>query len=400
LTEDVEAAAREADTPGNRPDMLYPRAFYLLYYAATAALQPFLILYYREIELTGSQIGFLAGLMPLTTLLAAPLWGEVADSIGRPRALLLASIVASFVPVVVISLSTGFSTVLLGVFLFALLLAPVMPLADNAVLEALGDRQHEYGRQRLWGAVGWGVAALLVGFLTERASIHFAFYGYLALMACGFIVALRLPVASAGPRRILGRGLGSLLSDWRWLAFLFGAFLGGAALAVNSSFLFLYMADMGSSRTLIGLALLVATISELPVFLHAGGLLRRTGAAALMSVSLLVYVGRMVAYSFVAAPGWILPLQLLHGASYATMWVAGVSLAKQLAPEGSGNAAQGLFAATVLGLGGSIGGFAGGILYETLGGPAMFRWVAGGLLAGLLVLSMSTTSPRPPRVRR
>jgi PPP family 3-phenylpropionic acid transporter len=131
----------------------------------------------------------------------------------------------------------------------------------------------------------------------------------------------------------------------------------------------------------------IATLSELPVFLWAGSLLGRFGAGPLLVVSLLVFSGRMLAFSFVTVPELILPLQLLHGPSYAAMWVAGISLAKQLAPPGTGNAGQGLFAATVMGLGSACGGFVGGALYDGFGAAGMFRWMAAGLLLGLLLIA-------------
>ena len=38
------------------------------------------------------------------------------------------------------------------------------------MLEMLGDRRAEYGKVRLWGSVGWGVAAVIVGALIESVS--------------------------------------------------------------------------------------------------------------------------------------------------------------------------------------------------------------------------------------
>ncbi len=56
------------------------KVFYFCYYAAAACLMPYLVLYYRQIGLSGGQIGLLAGIGPLVTLVAAPLWGGWADA--------------------------------------------------------------------------------------------------------------------------------------------------------------------------------------------------------------------------------------------------------------------------------------------------------------------------------
>ena len=42
---------------------LEPKAFYFFYYAALAALQPYLALYYRSLGLTGSAIGILSAIL-------------------------------------------------------------------------------------------------------------------------------------------------------------------------------------------------------------------------------------------------------------------------------------------------------------------------------------------------
>lgn len=34
-----------------------------------------------------------------------------------------------------------------------------------------GSKPHDYGRQRLWGAIGWGVMAIFAGYLIDMASL-------------------------------------------------------------------------------------------------------------------------------------------------------------------------------------------------------------------------------------
>ena len=50
------------------------KLFYFIFYAAMAALSPFLTLYYQSLGLSGTQIGLLAGLVPLTGMLSGTLW--------------------------------------------------------------------------------------------------------------------------------------------------------------------------------------------------------------------------------------------------------------------------------------------------------------------------------------
>ena len=53
--------------------LIYPRAFYALYFGAMATLAPFIVLYYQQIGLSGQQIGVLGHCAGGDTL-SAPLW--------------------------------------------------------------------------------------------------------------------------------------------------------------------------------------------------------------------------------------------------------------------------------------------------------------------------------------
>ena len=46
----------------------YPFTFYFLYFAALACLAPFVVLFYQQLGFSGAQIGLLAGMAPLITL--------------------------------------------------------------------------------------------------------------------------------------------------------------------------------------------------------------------------------------------------------------------------------------------------------------------------------------------
>ena len=65
--------------------LFWAKAFYFCFYAAGAALMPFLVLYYESLGLTGRQIGFLAGISPLIALVGGPLWGALADMTNRHK---------------------------------------------------------------------------------------------------------------------------------------------------------------------------------------------------------------------------------------------------------------------------------------------------------------------------
>jgi PPP family 3-phenylpropionic acid transporter len=431
--------------------MSSPKSFYFLYFAALAGLWPFLALYYQQAGMNGRQIGLLAGLIPALTLVGAPLGSALADATGRPRAVLAAAIAGAVAGALGIAQAGAFWGLAAAVAVYALFSAPVMPLVDSRVVVWLGERQAQYGRLRLWGALGWGIAAPLLGLLVDRAGLRSSFYTYGLLMLCGLWVAWRLPggqpedpPVSAGQlagclangpafgppgrrsprfslaagcaalaraaRRFTRRrqpasgldaippppadiaspstGLRTLATSRGWLLFSAAILVAGIGLAQITNYLFLYLGDLGASKSLMGVFLTIATLSELPVFFYSDRLLLRWGGPGLLALALLACGVRLLAYSFIQSAWLALPLQLLHGLTFAALWIAGVAYVGQVAPPGLATTAQGIFSGLYFGLGGVLGAVAGGWLYEASGAAGLFRWAGIAVLCGLILFSV------------
>lgn len=377
-----------------------PKAIYFLYYAALACLVPFMSLYYRELGMTGAQIGVLSGIIPLVTWGSSPLWGGIADARGRHRAVLLLTIAGVWVSVVVLYFASSFTGLLLGVIAYAFFIGPIISLIDNAVLNILGERKANYGRVRLWGSVGWGVAATLLGPVLERAGLGWSFYGFLIGMALTFIVATRLPMQiPGGVRQAYAAGLGVLARNGRFILLLFAALNFGITLGVLLSYQFLYLEELGASRTLMALSLTAATLSEIPFWFISAGLLRRFGSTKMIAFALAVATIRNLAMGLMRVPWLVLPINMLHGPSFAIIWSAGVADADAAAPPGLGATAQGLFAGMMFGLGSALGGFLGGPAYEAIGFAQLFIWLGWLSLGTLIVFVTVRLIPRRSRRR-
>jgi PPP family 3-phenylpropionic acid transporter len=358
-----------------------------MYYAAMASLSPFLMLRYERLGLSGDQIGLLAGLSPLVTLVGASLWGGAADATQQHQRLLKFAIGGVMVLALALSVVTQFWLLLSIVALLAFFSTPIMPLMDHSVLDLLGDQQDQYGKLRVWGAIGWGVAGPIMGQLVEWFGMGVPFYGYIAFMFGGLVIAARMPISHASIGQGWWHGVQRLAGDRRWVPFLLFALLGGVALSVVHSYLFLYMKTLEASSSLMGFALTAATLSEVAVFGLSDRLLIRLGTRKLLMLGLSAHIARVLLYSFIRAPWMVLPVQLLHGFSFSMIWVAGVSHASRLAPAGMGATVQGLFSSVFFGMGGSLGALSGGMVYERLGFPMMFRLSAIWGLLGLVLLA-------------
>jgi MFS transporter, PPP family, 3-phenylpropionic acid transporter len=356
------------------------KGLYFFFFAAGAALIPFLPLYYQHIGLSGRQIGILTGLPPLIAIFSGPIWGGLADATQFGKRLLLIAVSGVLLMVLALSQTTVFVILIPIIIAYAFFISPIIPMVDNNVLQMLEDKKSQYGKQRVWGAIGWGIAAPVLGIAAEHFGLGWNFTGFLILMFMVFLIVIALPVKEVPLGNRFWNSLKVLLANRQLAIFLLAVFVSGITLSMTSNYLFLHLEGLGATRSLMGISLTFATVSEIPVLFFSDRLLRRFEARRLILFSLIIFSLRAFAYSIMQVPWVVLPIQLTHGLTFSTMWVAGVSYVNEIAPEGLGATAQSLFSSVTMGLGAMVGGFAGGYLYQAVGSGEMFR------IAGYAVL--------------
>jgi MFS family permease len=363
-----------------------PFAVYVLLYASGACLFPYFVLFYQSLGFSGAQIGLLTGLTPLVTLVAAPLWTNLADSTGRHR--LLMSVLILVIAGIALTLPSlrSFGPVIAAAVLYSTFAAPIFSFADNATMAMLGGQRSLYGRVRLGGTFGFGLAALLSGTLVERYGLRVSFNAGAAFLvvACGAAQLLHHQ-----RERVVGAPAGrftDLLADRRWLAFLLLAFAGGLGMAVSNTYLFPFLSELGATERTMGLALTIATVAEVPMFFFGNRLLRRFPPFTLMLLAMALTGLRLLMFVFAATPGFVLGLQIFNGIAFPAMWMAGVAYADEHAPPGMGATAQGLFGAMIFGFGAAVGGFTAGPLLAQFGGRGLY------LAFGLAVLAITAVA--------
>jgi MFS transporter, PPP family, 3-phenylpropionic acid transporter len=363
-------------------------AYYFVFFVGFASLTPFLVLYYEKRGLSGSQIGLLAAISPLVSLVAGPLWSGFADATRRHKSIFMFTMAGVVVTSLLIYNASSLAWLIPTVILFAFLAAPIMPLMDSSTMSLLEGRKDQYGKIRVWGTLGWAIGAPLTGWLVERSGVQWSFYAYAFLMIVSLLIGSRIPIGHTQISAPFRDGMRRLFSNRRWMFFLLVIFISGIANAGISTYLFLYMDGLGAGRGMMGLALTISTVSEVPVMFFADRLLRRFNARGLILIALSIYIVRLLLNSLVGFPLLILVIQLLHGFTTPTLWVAGVSYVSEIAPPGTGATAQALFVGVLNGLGAAAGALIGGILFQSVGPVVMFRVFALILLVALLLLGL------------
>jgi len=350
-------------------------AYYFVFFGALGIFLPYFSLWLVAHGLAPAEATRVLSLTPLMSLLVPPLAGLVADARRARVWLLRIGSVATFVAFLGFFRARVRVELYVCTAIFAFCRAPLTSLIDATTLSHVRHHGGSYGRIRLWGSLGFLVAAAAAGGLIDRAGVG-AIVGVTAwALACGAAVAFTLPAPPPVERKgVVGAWL-HLLGEPDWWIFFVAVALGQMATAAYDSGFSLHLQRLGFGGRFIGAAWATGVAAEIVLMALSGRILARLGAPRLFALSLATAAVRWTLLARVVSPVAILCLQPLHGVTFGLFWVAGVTLVRDRG-HAAPTAAQGLFSAAV-GTGSLVGmNLAGGLL-ERGGGRVLYTFAGG-----------------------
>lgn len=369
-------------------------AYYFALFGAFGVYLPSFPPWLEARGITGVSFGVALALWPALGIVGPPLLGAVADAFSiRERILTFATFVAGIsfaaigafatvipsVPAIFVALST-----------FAVARSPLVTLSDALALETLGPRRTSYGKLRLFGSVGFMIAALSVGhFFADRGP------AWVPVTVGGFFVAaaavsLLLPRA----RIDLTRPTPIRWSDIRLgRRFLLVMLLGQAAHSAFDTCFALHAARLGVSPGRIGALFAIGIVAEICFFLGARRVVTRIGAERTLALGLAGAAIRWAATSRADDFVELACLQPMHALSFAATWAASIEIVGSRAAAGRVSVTQGVTAAAV-GAGAVLGILGASAIYDRLGTSSVF--VAASVIAAAAAITSSLgLAPRP-----
>jgi PPP family 3-phenylpropionic acid transporter len=368
---------------------VWPFSFFFLFFAAVAAHGPYRVLYYQSLSFTGTQIGLLVGITPLITIVSLPLITGLADRTKKHKAVMSFSLLVVIAGLILLPYLDTFVLVFVVAVVFAVFFSPVLSLSNSATMFMLGDQKDLYGRIRLGGTIGFSIVATIAGALVENQGLKIAFWSAAFIFFITFLVSQKLVHGEEDSEKAGTKGRASdLLKNPRFLLFLLIGLSGGISFATLNTYFFPYMKELGAGESVMGLALTIGTIVEIPVLFFVNSFIKRFRAYALLIFSLAMTGLRFLLLGIAPNPTFVLFVQLLNGFNYPILTVAAVTYADEKAPKGYRATAQGLFNAATGGIGAAIGGFIGGLMMESLGAKGMYLVFGGFIFVVLFVVSL------------
>jgi PPP family 3-phenylpropionic acid transporter len=263
-------------------------------------------------------------------------------------------------------------------------------LADRITLEHGGN----YGRRRVWGSVGFMLAAAGFGRWCPPESWRWLPGLVATALALAFLQSLRLPRQHGPANRDPGLPR-RWLSGRAFLPFAVCTALSAASVSSYDLCGALFFRDLGASGDTIGLLYGTAVLAEVGLLATAGPLLSRVGPERMLVVSYAAAAVRWLGMAGLGSTALAFVLQPLHAFSFALTWISSLEYVRRAAGPAAFGGAQGGFMAAHA-IGGVVGMLTWGPLYSSSGGGAVFLGAAS--LSSAAALLALTTLVRRPRL--
>ncbi|MDF2682426.1 MAG: transporter [Brevibacillus sp.] len=293
-------------------------ALYLFIYYGFGAFSPLITQYYKSIHLTGTQIGMISAVAPVVSIIAQPMWGFICDRFQIRKTVLFGTLLVSGLVGLLFSTVSTYAFVFLLYILLSFFQSAVIPISDSLALGYAKKNHLQFGDIRLWGAVGFALAAFLTGLLVEKWGPSVLFYSYCLALITAMLFLIRVPEEVTESSRFtvsVFKGMKQLLRIPRFLLFLMASFCMFGAVNANNIWFSLYYQEIGGTVAGVGLAFLLFAGSEAPFMKLVGYFVRRWGLETTLLLAATFSALRWFWYSSAPSTTAVLILFFVQGVS-------------------------------------------------------------------------------------
>ena len=363
--------------------------FYFFYYFFVGAFVPYWGLYLKSEQFSAADIGILMSLFQISRIFAPNFWGWLADHTGKRAPWIRLTAFLGLCGFSAVFWAHGFYWLFLVMAALSLFTSSTLPLAESLTLAHLTTTNGHYSRIRMWGSLGFIVASVMLGFLIDVAGIKSLLWSLLIVQMILFVLSYTLPDPKVVAHEHDHFSIWQVIKQPNVIALLVGCALMVTAHGVLYNFYSIYLSDHGYSNGMIGLLWSVGVISEIGIFMLMPKIMQHYSLKTVLLVSLALAVFRFGLIGIAIDNIWLLILaQTLHAATFGSFHAASVDVITQFFNGRHQAKGQAIYNSVAYGIGGTIGGVAGGYALQYLGGQKTFMLAAIFPLIGLLVIGI------------
>ena len=345
-------------------------------------------IWYENHGLNPFNIGLIRS-MRIIGIIFGPLWSVMADKTRKRKQILSGILIGAILTLKILdyfpSIYKSNLNITITIFFYTVFWVGIRPLTEGIILTSLGDNKELFGRQTTFSALGWLVSCVITGYL-------YTWYGYpacwnlqlfcviIALIILNFYVDdFKKEEINEMDKIPFFTKLNTVVKELykpKVLKILMVLVVQGAGSNMIQSFLFVYLnKELDAPKYICGWTIFFTCLFELPVFFYAHKLLDIFGINVLFITAQLAFIIRTFLYTFLTKENilWVLPIELLHGLTFANMWTSATQFASEFCPKGLESICMLILALCYYHLGSFLGNIIGGILYTHYGAIVMFH---------------------------
>ncbi|KAA1186289.1 MFS transporter [Paenibacillus sp. B2(2019)] len=363
------------------------RGFYLFLGLAGGSFGSYLSLLLVHNGLNSGQIGILMATGTLVAITIQPMWGIISDRYNQTRLVLILSVAVP--ALLAVFYRSEYFIVLLLVYTCSTIFSSTQaPIADSYAISAANRAGATYGSIRLMMSIGAALGAYAGGVYVSTFSVSTIWLPFLFFNLIAVLIAFTLPKQAEENhmmRQSFTQGVRQLLGNRVFLAFLGGSFLVNQTMAAFGTYFVIAFQSVGGSTRYAGIALFLASVTNVPSMLFASKVIKRLGRERTLLLGALIYVlrwGIQVAFPY---PSVMIGVQVLHGLSFGFFYIAAVEYVSQITSNEMQATGQSVFNMVFAGFSGIVGNLLNGFLLnqggvEVMNLSCMLSSIAGAML--------------------
>ncbi len=359
-----------------------------LQYAIWGAWAPVLSAYLgdRGLGFSGFEVGLIYALLPLATIIAPFVGGQVADRYFSSEKVISVLAFTGGVLLLVVSRLTDFSSMALLMLVYCLVYAPTLAITNSIAMINLADSEKEFGQIRVGGTLGWIAAGwLLTGWRWLAGGAEAPVQGDMLFLAGIFSIimgfqSLTLPHT---PPNKEGVKPWAFLESMKMLKVRDFAIFVGITFVVATELEFYYILTapflesdaIGVTPANTPLVMTIAQVAEIFVMAFLlSRFLKKYGMRKTLAIGVIAWPIRYVIFA-IGSPSWLVIASLaLHGFCYVFFFVAAFIYVDSVAPADIRASAQSLIAIVALGFGRFLGSLFAGWVKDVFTTGAVTDW--------------------------
>jgi PPP family 3-phenylpropionic acid transporter len=364
-------------------------SFYFAYYMFVGAFVPYWGLYLKAVNFSAVEIGILLSLFQVSRIFSPSFWGWLADLTNRRVVWIKLTALLGLLGYIGVFFGTGFIWLFFVMAALSMFTSSTLPLAEAVTMAHIEPANQPYGRIRVWGSIGFIVAAVGLGVVLDYSKITSLLWFLLVVQGSLFALSFYIPEPHVPPHHTDHLSIWKIVRRPEVLSLLVGCCLMVSAHSVYYSFYSIYLEAHGYSKSWIGALWAVGVICEILIFIVMPKLTAKFSLKQILLVSLSLAVLRFSMIGLgVSSLGVLVLAQTLHAATFGSFHAASVAIIQQYFKGRHQAKGQAIYSSVGYGLGGTIGGISGGYALQYLGGETTFLLAAVYPLAGFMVIAI------------